>query len=50
MMPFMEQVQSLKAQVEKMSSLHLDAAEYSCLKAIVLFNPGKATFIIRAIH
>lgn len=41
MLTFMEQVRSLNTQVEKMSSLHVDGAEYSCLKAIVLFNPGR---------
>ncbi len=41
MLTFMEQMRSLNTQVEKMTSLHVDSAEYSCLKAIVLFNPGK---------
>ncbi|XP_017493257.1 PREDICTED: steroid receptor seven-up, isoforms B/C-like, partial [Rhagoletis zephyria] len=39
MLTFMEQMRSLNTQVEKMTSLHVDSAEYSCLKAIVLFNP-----------
>ena len=38
---FMEQIRSFQDQVEKMKSLHIDSAEYNCLKAIVLFNPGK---------
>lgn len=28
-------------QVEKLKALHVDSAEYSCLKAIVLFTTGK---------
>ena len=28
-------------QVEKLKNLHIDSAEFSCLKAIVLFTPGK---------
>lgn len=31
----------LQHQLEKMQKLQLDAAEYACLKALVLFNPGK---------
>ena len=30
-----------KEQVEKLKNLHVDSAEFSCLKAVVLFNPGK---------
>ena len=28
-------------QVEKLKNLHIDSAEFCCLKAIILFNPGK---------
>lgn len=28
-------------QVEKLKALHVDSAEYSCLKAIVLFTTGE---------
>jgi nuclear receptor subfamily 2 group F member 3 len=31
--------------VEKLKALHLDAAEYSCLKAIVLYSAGKILFL-----
>lgn len=31
----------LQEQVEKLKALHVDSAEYSCLKAIVLFTTGK---------
>ena len=29
--------------VEKFKNLHTDAAEFSCLKALVLFNPGNCS-------
>lgn len=32
---------SFQEQVEKLKALHVDSAEYSCLKAIVLFTTGK---------
>lgn len=50
MLTFMEQMRSLNTQVEKMTSLHVDSAEYSCLKAIVLFNPGKWCTLFLIIH
>lgn len=38
---FMDHIRIFQEQVEKLKSLHVDAAEYSCLKAIVLFTTGK---------
>lgn len=38
---FMEQIQALQTQVENLKAMHVDSAEYSCLKAIVLFSYGK---------
>ncbi|XP_064798555.1 nuclear receptor subfamily 2 group F member 6-like isoform X2 [Oncorhynchus masou masou] len=40
---FMDQVRVFQNQVEKLSRLQVDSAEYSCLKAIVLFSPVIAT-------
>ncbi|XP_060038347.1 nuclear receptor subfamily 2 group F member 6 [Erinaceus europaeus] len=36
---FMDQVRALQAQVERLGRLQVDAAEYGCLKAIVLLSP-----------
>ncbi|XP_041086867.1 nuclear receptor subfamily 2 group F member 6-like [Polyodon spathula] len=36
---FMDQVRVFQDQVEKLSRLQVDSAEYSCLKAIALFSP-----------
>lgn len=44
---FMDHIRIFQEQVEKLKALHVDAAEYSCLKAIVLFTTG--TLII-SIH
>jgi hypothetical protein len=38
---FMDHIRIFQEQVEKLKALHVDAAEYSCLKAIVLFTTGK---------
>lgn len=38
---FMDHIRLFQEQVEKFKSLHVDSAEYSCLKAIVLFTSGK---------
>lgn len=38
---FMDHIRIFQDQVEKLKALHVDAAEYSCLKAIVLFTSGK---------
>lgn len=35
---FMDHIRIFQEQVEKLKALHVDAAEYSCLKAIVLFT------------
>lgn len=37
---FMDNIRIFQEQVEKLKSLHVDPAEYSCLKAIVLFTTG----------
>ncbi|XP_025157248.1 steroid receptor seven-up, isoforms B/C isoform X1 [Harpegnathos saltator] len=39
---FMDHIRIFQEQVEKLKALHVDTAEYSCLKAIVLFTTGKA--------
>ncbi|XP_070305065.1 nuclear receptor subfamily 2 group F member 6 [Salvelinus sp. IW2-2015] len=36
---FMDQVRVFQNQVDKLTRLQVDSAEYSCLKAIVLFSP-----------
>jgi len=38
-MNFMDQVRVFQEQVEKLKSLHIDSAEFTCLKAIVLLSP-----------
>ena len=38
---FMDHIRIFQEQVEKLKALHVDAAEYSCMKAIVLFTTGK---------
>jgi hypothetical protein len=43
---FMDHIRIFQEQVEKLKALHVDAAEYSCLKAIVLFTTGKSCLII----
>ncbi|KAK7571239.1 hypothetical protein V9T40_014843 [Parthenolecanium corni] len=48
---FMEHIRLFQEQIEKLKALHVDSAEYSCLKAIVLFTTGTAaptTFRITA--
>lgn len=37
---FMDHIRIFQEQVEKLKVLHVDSAEYSCLKAIVLFTTG----------
>ncbi|KAH8041106.1 hypothetical protein HPB51_013766 [Rhipicephalus microplus] len=39
---FMDHIRIFQEQVEKLKALHVDAAEYSCLKAIVLFTTGQS--------
>lgn len=38
---FMDHIRIFQEQVEKLKSLQVDAAEYACMKAIVLFTTGK---------
>ena len=38
---FMDHVRILQDQMDKLKNMHVDPAEYACLKAIVLFTPGK---------
>ena len=37
---FMDHIRIFQEQVEKLKALHVDSAEYSCLKAVVLFTTG----------
>ncbi|XP_069081447.1 COUP transcription factor 1 isoform X2 [Pleurodeles waltl] len=39
---FMDHIRIFQEQVEKLKALHVDSAEYSCLKAIVLFTSDAA--------
>ncbi|KAG7217962.1 hypothetical protein CRUP_003336, partial [Coryphaenoides rupestris] len=36
---FMDQVRVFQDQVDKLTRLQVDSAEYSCLKAIAIFSP-----------
>uniref|UniRef100_A0A9L0R1J3 Nuclear receptor subfamily 2 group F member 1 n=1 Tax=Equus caballus TaxID=9796 RepID=A0A9L0R1J3_HORSE len=45
---FMDHIRIFQEQVEKLKALHVDSAEYSCLKAIVLFTSGEAAVARRA--
>ena len=38
---FMDNIRTFQDHVEKLKNLQVDSAEYSCLKAIVLFNSGE---------
>ena len=38
---FMDHIRIFQEQVEKLKALHVDSAEYTCMKAIVLFTTGK---------
>jgi len=38
---FMDHIRIFQEQVEKLKALHVDSAEYACMKAIVLFTTGK---------
>lgn len=42
---FMDQVRVFQDQVDKLTRLQVDSAEYSCLKAIALFSPGALYFL-----
>ena len=37
---FMDHIRIFQEQVEKLKALHVDSAEYTCMKAIVLFTSG----------
>jgi len=39
---FMDHIRIFQEQVEKLKALHVDSAEYSCLKALVLFSSGQS--------
>ena len=43
---FMDHIRIFQEQVEKLKILHVDSAEYTCMKAIVLFTTGKDITII----
>ena len=43
---FMDHIRIFQEQVEKLKALHVDSAEYSCLKAIVLFTTGKLRLLL----
>ena len=38
---YMDVIRNFQEQVEKLKALHIDSAEFSCMKAIVLFTTGK---------
>jgi nuclear receptor subfamily 2 group F protein 3 len=42
---FMDHIRIFQEQVEKLKALHVDSAEYSCLKAIVLFTTGRSLLV-----
>jgi nuclear receptor subfamily 2 group F protein 3 len=44
---YLDQTRKFQEQVEKFKLMHLDHAEYSCLKAIILFTPGRNKETIR---
>ena len=46
---FMDHIRIFQEQVEKLKGLHVDSAEYSCMKAIVLFTTGK-NFLFNFLH
>lgn len=46
---FMDHIRIFQEQVDKLKSLHVDAAEYSCLKAIVLFSTGNHFILLHLI-
>ena len=37
---FMDHIRIFQEQVEKLKSLHMDVAEFSCMKSVVLFTTG----------
>ena len=38
---FMDHIRIFQEQVEKLKSLHMDVAEFSCMKSVVLFTTGQ---------
>ena len=42
---YMDVIRNFQEQVEKLKALHIDSAEYTCMKAIVLFTTGKSSLI-----
>ena len=44
---FMDHIRIFQEQVEKLKVLHVDNAEYSCMKAIVLFTSGMLTIFLK---
>lgn len=44
MLAFMDHIRIFQEQVEKLKGLQVDNAEYTCMKAIVLFSTGKYIF------
>ena len=47
---FMDHIRIFQEQVEKLKALHVDAAEYSCMKAIVLFTTGELPYPPSCLH
>ena len=47
---FMDHIRIFQEQVEKLKALHVDAAEYSCMKAIVLFTTGEPPYPPSCLH
>ncbi len=43
MLAFMDHIRIFQEQVEKLKALQVDNAEYTCMKAIVLFTTGKSS-------
>uniref|UniRef100_A0A1B0DG75 Uncharacterized protein n=1 Tax=Phlebotomus papatasi TaxID=29031 RepID=A0A1B0DG75_PHLPP len=46
---FMDHIRIFQEQVEKLKALHVDSAEYSCLKAIVLFTTDVTALLTKVI-
>ena len=42
---FLDHVRILQDQLDKLKAMHVDPAEYACLKAIAIFTSGKSNFI-----
>ena len=43
---FMDHIRVFQDQLDKLRTLRVDSAEYSCLKAIVLFNAGPVSNLL----